>query len=118
MKVHILMLALPILLSSELPAVSKSSIGRNDGPWNSDHIDSLPSEVRQYIAGICRGPASAQHDFATYLPSEKRWRINLEYLHCEGLGAFRRGNQCLDVDFVGDGSHFHLARKGYAECGF
>ncbi|UGA42343.1 hypothetical protein [Bradyrhizobium quebecense] len=118
MKVHILMLALPILLSSELPAVSKSSIGHNDGPWNSDHIDSLPPEVRQYIAGICRGPASAQHDFATYSPREKRWRINLEYLRCNGIGAFRRGNQCLDVDFVEQGSRFHVGAKQFRDCGF
>ncbi|MGY4316307.1 hypothetical protein [Bradyrhizobium sp. JR3.5] len=118
MKVHILMLALPILLSSELPAVSKSSIGHNDGPWNSDHIDSLPPEVRQYIAGICRGPASVQHDFATYSPREKRWRINLEYLRCNGIGAFRRGNQCLDVDFVEQGSRFHVGAKQFRDCGF
>jgi hypothetical protein len=57
-------------------------------------------------------------EFATYLPTEKRWRINLEYLRCNGLGEYRRGNQCLDVDFVAVGSHFHLARKSYAECGY
>ncbi|GIQ71728.1 hypothetical protein BraRD5C2_01640 [Bradyrhizobium sp. RD5-C2] len=118
MKVHILMLTLPILLSSALPAVSKSSIGHNDGPWNADHIDDLPSEVRHYIAGICRGPATAQHDFATYSHREKRWRINLEYLRCNGIGAFRRGNQCLDVDFVEQGSRFHLGEKQFRDCGF
>jgi hypothetical protein len=88
-------------------------------PWNPHHISDLPAEVRQYISGICKGPPSAQHDFATYLPSEKRWRINLEYLSCAGLDrGFRRGDQCLDVDFVAVGTHYKLARKQYAACGF
>ena len=44
-----------------------------------------------WVSGAGPGPASAQHDFATYSPQEKRWRINLEYLRCKGLGEFRRG---------------------------
>ncbi|WP_426412900.1 hypothetical protein [Bradyrhizobium ganzhouense] len=88
-------------------------------PWDAHHISDLPLEVRQYIAGLCKGPAAAQHDFATYNPQEHRWRINIEYLNCQGLArGFREGNQCLDVDFVEVGSHYHLARKTYAACGF
>jgi hypothetical protein len=34
------------------------------------------------------------------------------------LGEYRRGNQCLDVDFVAVRSHFRLIRKHYADCGF
>jgi hypothetical protein len=34
------------------------------------------------------------------------------------LGEYRRGNQCLDVDFVAVGSHYRLASKHYADCGF
>jgi hypothetical protein len=78
-------------------------------------------EVRHYIADICKGPPRAQHDFASYNPQEKRWRINLEYLECNGghgLEEYRRGSQCLDVDFVAVGSHWRLARKAYADCGF
>jgi hypothetical protein len=97
----------------ELP----SAVNKND-PWDPHHIDGLPAEIRQYVAGICKSPPSAQHDFATYSPHEKRWRINLEYLRCDGLGEYRRGNQCLDVDFVAVGSHFRLIRKQYADCGF
>jgi hypothetical protein len=77
MTVRTLLLALCLLLCSELPADSKGSAVNEDDPWKPHHIDNLPAEVRQYIAGICKGPASAQHDFATYSPREKRWRINL-----------------------------------------
>jgi hypothetical protein len=118
MTVRVLLLALCLLLCGELPALSKGSAVNRDDPWNPQHIDNLPIEVRQYIVGICHGPASAQHDFATYSPQEKRWRINLEYLRCKGLGEYRRGNQCLDVDFIEVGSRFRLAGKQYRDCGF
>jgi hypothetical protein len=118
MIVRILLLATSLLLSSELPAASRGSAVFKDDPWNAHHIHDLPSEVRQYIAEICKGPAWAQHEFATYSPRENRWRINLEYLQCGGLGEYRRGNQCLDVDFVEVGSRFRLADKQYRECGF
>ena len=118
MAVRTLLFALCLLLCSEPAALSKGSAVYRNEPWDPHHIDDLPAEIRQYITGICKGPASAQHDFATYLPYAKRWRINLEYLQCDGLGEYRRGNQCLDVDFVEVGSRFRLASKQYRNCGF
>jgi hypothetical protein len=118
MIVRTLLLALCLLLCRELPAVSKGSAANKEDPWDPRHIDNLPAEIRQYITGICKGPARAQHDFATYSPREKRWRINLEYLRCNGLGEYRRGNQCLDVDFVEVGSRFRLSERKYRDCGF
>ena len=118
MLLRIVLFALSLLLSSALPAASKGSAPVKDDPWNSHHIDDLPPDIRDYVARICRGPASAQHDFATYSPRERRWRINLEYLQCVGMGEFRRGNQCLDVDFIEAGSHFRLSAKQFRDCGF
>jgi hypothetical protein len=114
-----LILTLCVLLLSEVPAASKSGgVGGKHDLLDAHHIDDLPPEIRHYIASICKGAPVAQHDFATYAPREKRWRINLEYLRCSGLGEYRRGSQCLDVDFVAVGSHYRLARKAYAACGF
>ena len=118
MTARTLLLALCLLQCSQHPAISKGSSVAHDDPWNPEHIAVLPAEVRSYIASICHGPPRAMHDFATYSPQEHRWRINLEYLQCNGLGEYRRGNQCLDVDFVAVGSHFRLAGKHYASCGF
>ena len=112
------LLALFFLLSNVIAADAKSSAGAKNDPWDPRHIDDLPLEIRQYIATICKSRPAAQHDFATYSPLEKRWRINLEYLQCDGLGEYRRGNQCLDVDFVAVGSRFRLVRKQYSACGF
>lgn len=113
-----LILGFALLLLNALPAAARGSAPSKDDPWNPEHIGTLPPEIRHYIASICRGPASAQHDFATYSPAEKRWRINIEYLRCEGLGEFRRGHQCIDVDFVEVGSHFRLSSRQYHDCGF
>ena len=99
-------------------AASKASDINKDDPWNPHHIDGLPADVRHYIASICKGPARAQHDFATYNPTERRWRINLEYLSCPGLEGYSRGKACLDVDFVEIGSHFRLAGKQFRDCGY
>jgi len=118
MTVRASFLVLCLLLCSELPAFSKGSAVQREGPWDRHHIDDLPVDIRNYIAGICSGPPIAQHDFATYSPHEKRWRINLEYLQCNGLGQYRQGNECLDVDFVEVGSRFRLASKQYRACGF
>ena len=119
MIVRTLLLASCLLVSSDLPAMSKGSAVIKDDPWNPHHIDTLPLDVRRYIAFICKGPPRAQHDFATYSPHERRWRINLEYLQCDRRPPeYRRGNQCLDVDFVAEGPRFRLLRKHYADCGF
>jgi hypothetical protein len=117
MAVRRFLLAAGLVLCGVLPALPKGSAVIKDDPWNPHHIEGLPVEVRQYIAAICKGPSRAQHDFATYSPQEKRWRINLEYLQCSG-SEYRRGNQCLDVDFVAVGSHFRLFSKHYADCGY
>lgn len=118
MSARTLFLAACILLCSELPAVPKGSVVPKEDQWNPHHIAGLPIEVQQYIAGICKGPPRAMHEFATYLPPEHRWRINLEYLQCNGLGEYRHGNQCLDVDFIEVGSRFRLSAKQYRGCGF
>jgi hypothetical protein len=39
------------------PAVARSSPGTADHPWNPEHIDQLPLEVRNAISRLC-GPAS------------------------------------------------------------
>lgn len=118
MTMRVFSLTAVLLIVGALPAAPKGSAVIHDDPYNPHHIDDLPVEVRQYIAGICKGPASAQHEFATYSPREKRWRINLEYLHCNGLGEYRRGDQCLDVDFIEVGTHYRLGSKAYRECGY
>lgn len=76
------------------------------GPHDYDQIPALAERSRLRVK-----------DFYADLDSRLA-EVNLEYLRCDGLGEYRRGNQCLDVDFVAVGSHFRLIRKQYADCGF
>lgn len=100
-------------------SLSQAQSINKDDPWGRDHIETLPADVRSYITTICKGPPRAQQDFATYNPREQRWRINLEYLRCDGLDRdFRKGRECLNVDFIKTGARYRLARKEYAECGY
>lgn len=116
MKARALVAASLLLIGC--PTSFARSINKDD-PWGRDHIESLPPEVRSYVTAICKGPPRAQQDFATYNPQEHRWRINLEYLRCEGLAQdFRHGRECLNVDFVQVGTNYRMARKTYAECGY
>jgi hypothetical protein len=116
MRAHLLLaagLVLAGLSGSQARSINKEDI------WDPSHIGSLPAEVRSYVATLCKGPARAQRDFATYNPREHRWRINIEYLRCEGLAHdFRHGRECLDVDFISDGGSYRMARKNFAACGY
>jgi len=78
MRARTLLLAFCLLLGGDLPVLSKGSAVHKEDPWDPHHIDNLPTEVRHYIASICRD-RPAPSDFATYSPHEKRWRNNLEY---------------------------------------
>ena len=64
-------LAVVFLIAGALPAAPKGSAVIHDDPYNPHHIDRLPAEVQQYIAKICKGPASAKHDFCNLFTSRK-----------------------------------------------
>ncbi|MFT4116137.1 hypothetical protein [Bradyrhizobium sp.] len=108
-----------VLLLCGVGSVARAGSLNKADPWDPRHIDGLPPEIQQYITGLCKGPPKAQRDFATFNPHERRWRINIEYLHCDGLaGTYRQGGKCLDIDFIETGSHYRPARKTFADCGF
>jgi hypothetical protein len=48
------------------PAVARSSPGNGDHPWNPEHIDRLPLEVRNAIGRLCGPSLRAGHYFATF----------------------------------------------------
>jgi hypothetical protein len=65
-----------------------------DPPWNPDHIDHLPVEVRNAGLAMCPQTPTAGHYFAAYFHDQ----INLqfEHFHCEkARGSFCIGSQCL-----------------------
>jgi hypothetical protein len=79
-----------LLGSSTLSAQALSSGPRAHDPWNPQHIDSLPAEIRGAIgpySRVCGGPLRAQHSFATYF---QRGAARLIGLHFEHLSCRNR----------------------------
>jgi hypothetical protein len=59
------------------PAIARGGAGTADPPWNSEHIDQLPAEVRSAISHLCGPSLRAAHYFATY--SENSRFLNLHF---------------------------------------
>jgi hypothetical protein len=97
-------------------AVALGSASSHDEPWNPDHIERLPPDVRNAVLRICRGHTQAAHYFATYLDHARTVRLHFENLRCDGEQSFRRGDSCLHEEFVALGSHYRLVKRYYASC--
>jgi hypothetical protein len=83
-----------------------------DDPWNPEHINSLPAEVRAAILSKCPTLPTAGHYFATYF----RDQINLhfELFHCESPKAsFCDSSGCLHQVYKLTGGHYRLAKSFY-----
>ena len=53
-----------------------------DPPWNSEHIDSLPKEVRSAVLAMCPSRPDAAHYFATYSNKSQQINLHFEKFHC------------------------------------
>ena len=98
-------------------ALARGSFPAQDTPWNRDHIERLPSDVRDAVFRMCRDRPTASRYFATYLNQSKIVRLHFEDLRCEGGREIRMGRDCLREEFVAMGSHYRLARTYYDKCG-
>ena len=97
-------------------ATALGSSSSHDDPWNPDHVDRLPVDVRNAVLRICGGQGRAAHYFATYLNHARTVRLHYENLRCNGEQSFRRGDSCLHEEFVALGTHYRLAKHYYARC--
>ncbi|CCE01682.1 conserved exported hypothetical protein [Bradyrhizobium sp. STM 3809] len=101
---------------SQGAAIARGSAGSHDGPWNPDHIDQLPPDVRNEVLHSCPGHVQATHYFATYLDHAQRIRLHFENLRCDGEPVGKRGDSCLHEEFVAFGAHHHPMKRYYAPC--
>jgi hypothetical protein len=78
---HRIFLAIMLLgLAGNLStAFARGSFGITDPPWNVEHIDHLPEEVRRAVIRLCGQQPNATRYFATY--SENSRLINLHFDH-------------------------------------
>ena len=92
-----------------LPASASAQVLK-DPPWNLEHIDHLPSEVRSAVVAKCSPRPNAGHYFATYFHDEIH--LHYEHLHCDTV-SFCTASQCLHQVYKMSGGHYRLAKSFY-----
>jgi hypothetical protein len=81
-----------------------------DPPWNPEHINHLPDEVRNAVLAMCAREPSAGHYFATYFHGEIH--LHFEHLHCS-TASFCNDAQCLHQVYKITAGHYRLAKTFY-----
>ena len=71
-----------------------------DPPWNPEHIDHLPAEVRSAVLAKCAMSPSAGHYFATYSQNARQINLHFEHFHCEQGPAFCNAAGCLSTKYM------------------
>jgi hypothetical protein len=84
-----------------------------DPPWNPDHIDHLPPEVRSSVLVMCAKSPSAGHYFATFLQNAQQINLHFEKFHCEEGPAFCNAAGCLHKVYALTAGHYHLVKSFY-----
>jgi hypothetical protein len=105
-------IALP-LLCNPTSAFALAGQGNRDDPWNPQHIEGLPPEVRNAVVRLCRDPVRAGHYFATYFDNSRLMKLHFEHLLCDGQARFCRGDSCLHQEYVSIGGRYRLMKSYY-----
>ena len=82
-----------------------------DAPWNPEHLDQLPAEVRAAVLAKCPTRPDAGHYFATYFHDEVH--LHFEHLHCAGAN-YCNVSKCLHQTYKLSAGHYHLTRTAYS----
>ena len=88
-----------------------SQVGHDD-PWNSEHIERLPPEVRNAVVRMCADPR-AGHYFATYCDNSHLLKLHFEHLHCDEQTTFCKGSSCLHQEYLSTSGRFRLIKSYY-----
>jgi len=104
---------LTILLCGQSAVLARGSQVLHDDPWNSEHIDHLPPEIREAVIHMCGSAPRAGHYFATYLDHAQVVKLHYEHFHCAGRTKFCNGGECLHQQYLSTGGHFRLIKNYY-----
>jgi hypothetical protein len=94
------------------PAIARGGLGGRDSPWNPEHFDRLPAEVRTAISHLC-GSLRAAHYFATYSENSRLLNLHFEHSHCEGNKSLCTPAGCLHQVYVLTHGQYRLLRSYY-----
>lgn len=101
------------LIGVALPAMGRSGLSGADHPFNPEHIDRLPMEVRNTLARLCLSPPHAGHYFATYFENSRRISLHYEHIQCRTREPLCRQAGCLHEVYVLTGPRYRLLKRYY-----
>ena len=81
MKLALIAIGLLTTISQVAPAFARGGGIHSEDPWNPQHINGLPAEVRNALARMC-GTARAQHQFAGYFQNSRVLVLHFEHFRC------------------------------------
>ena len=100
------------LIGQLSPAIARGSAGTADHPWNPEHIDHLPLEVRNAISRLCGPSLRAAHYFATYSGNSRFLNLHFEHSRCQSQKVCTQAG-CLHQVYVLSGGHYRLFKSYY-----
>jgi hypothetical protein len=65
------------------PAAARGSAVTADQPWNPEHLNQLPAEVRNAVSRLCGPSLRAAHYFATYSENSRFLNLHFEHSQCQ-----------------------------------
>jgi hypothetical protein len=108
--------ALTALLLTYNEASAKGGNVGSEAPYNPQHIQSLPPNIRNHVMGMCRTPR-ALHTFPSYDENLQRVVLHFEHFYCEDGRSFCGPFGCLHQVYVFTRGHYKLLRSYYAPTG-
>jgi hypothetical protein len=93
-------------------AVARGSMGAADPPWNPDHINQLPPEVRNAVSHLCGPSLRAAHYFATYAENSRFLNLHFEHSQCQSQKVCTQAG-CLHQVYVLIKGRYRLLRSFY-----
>jgi hypothetical protein len=85
----------------------------SDPPWNPEHIDRLPTEVRNAVLAMCRTRPQAGHYFAIYSDNSRRINLHFEKFHCDQGATFCTNAGCLHQVYFFTNGRYRLLKSIY-----
>jgi hypothetical protein len=115
MKLALIAIGLLATTSQASPAFARGGGLHSEDPWNPQHIDGLPAEVRNDLARMCGG-SRAQHQFAGYFDNSRVLVLHFEHFRCGDRGAPCTQAGCLHQVYVSRGAQSrYLGGRFYRE---
>jgi hypothetical protein len=94
------------------PAVARGSMGTADPPWNPEHINQLPAEVRNAVSHLCGPSLGAAHYFATYSENSRFLNLHFEHSQCQPQKVCTQAG-CLHQVYILTKEKYRLLRSYY-----